>query len=87
MLEPLLSIFTWTEIVLTTLLTIFTVAGGFLVTSYYFGLDHQTNQFDDSVRTQIKSQPALNGLERTADTKLIATSNERSSKAISKIQE
>jgi hypothetical protein len=55
--------------------------------TYYWGLDHQSNQFDDQVRTEIKSQPALKGLERTSDTKLIATSNERSSKAVSKLQQ
>jgi|AntDeeMinimDraft_4_1070355.scaffolds.fasta_scaffold05912_3 hypothetical protein len=82
-----ISILTQIEVLISGLLTIGTIIFGYLIGGYYWGLDHQSNQFDDQVRTEIKSQPALKGLERTSDTKLIATSNERSSKAISKLQQ
>lgn len=82
-----ITIFSQVELVATVVVTIVSAVIGFTISNYYWSLDHRANQFDDDVRTQIKAQPALNGLEGTANTQLIATSNDASSKAISRIQE
>lgn len=59
---------------------------GFFAFYFYWSLDRKTELFDKNCREDIKDHDEFRGLQRGSQTKLISTSDTRTSKAISILQ-